>query len=251
MRGLTAMDEHRIEAAAGRLVAARRAGQRVQLSPEETPRDFTEGFALQDAVAAQLGQRPIGWKLLVPDGTVVFAPILASDEVPVGGTWRVHGGQPAGIEVEIAYRMGATVPATATLEQVLDAVASAHVVFELCQSRLADPANVPRHVGLADSVSNAGVVVGDAIPGWRKKDMRQIPGRLNVDGKVHMEGKSVDPVHILSLVPAALASRGKKLEAGQVIITGSLVGMNWLDGSHDLEGVIEGCGRVACRLEAV
>ncbi len=241
----------KISTAATRLVAARRAGQRVQLSPEETPRDFAEGFALQDAIVAQLGQRTIGWKLLVADGTTIFAPILASDDVAAGGTWRVVGGQPAGIEVEIAFRMGATVPATATRDQILDAVASAHVVFELCQSRIADPAHVPRHVGLADSVSNAGVVVGDAISGWRSMEMRDVPGRLSVDGKVHTEGKSVDPFHILSMVPAALATRGKVLEAGQVIITGSLVGMNWLDGSHTLEGVIDGCGRVACRLEAV
>ena len=82
-------------------------------------------------------------------------------------------------------------------------------------------------------------------------EMRDVPGRLSVDGKVHTEGKSVDPFHILSMVPAALATRGKVLEAGQVIITGSLVGMNWLDGSHALEGHIDGCGRVACRLEAV
>ena len=245
------MSTELIGATAAKLVAARRAGQRITLSAAETPRSFAEGFALQDAVVAALGQRPIGWKLLVADGTPIFAPILASDEVTDGGTWRVIGGQPAGIEVEIAFRMGATMPETATRDQILDAVASAHVVFELCQSRIADPANAPRHVGLADCVSNAGVVVGDAISGWRSMDMRDAPGRLLVDGKLHMEGKSVDPFHILSMVPAALATRGKALEAGQVVITGSLVGMNWLEGSHALEGLIDGCGRVACRLEAV
>lgn len=245
------MSRDRIATTAARLIAARRAGQRISLSVDEAPRDFAEGFAIQDAVVAALDQPTIGWKLLLADGNPIFAPILASDEVPAGGTWRVQGGQPAGIEVEIAFRMGATVPAGATPEQILDAVASAHVVFELCQSRLADPNDQPRHVGLADCVSNAGVVVGDAIAGWRSINLRDVPGRLNVDGSLHKEGRSVDPLHILLLVPGALAGRGKKLEAGQVVITGSLVGMNWLDGSHDLEGVIEGCGRVACRLAAI
>jgi 2-keto-4-pentenoate hydratase len=170
--------------------------------------------------------------------------------VPAGGTWKVTGSEPAGIELEVAFRLGRDVPAGATEAQLLDAVAAAHVVFELCQSRLAEPAKQPRHVMLADCIANAGLVVGDEIAGWRNLDLRGRSGRLLVDGKPYAEGKSADPLAALALLEPAMTARGKRLEAGQVVITGSVIGMNWLTGRHALEGVIDGLGRVAMGLDA-
>jgi 2-oxo-3-hexenedioate decarboxylase/2-keto-4-pentenoate hydratase len=185
-----------------------------------------------------------------PDGAVIFAPILQSGRIAAGGTWEVTGTEPAGIELEIAFRMGRAVAASASTEQILDAVESAHVVFELCQSRIAEPEKQPRHVMLADCIANAGIVMGPSISRWRDRDLKAVPGRLLVDGKVHVEGKSVDPIAALQMLPAALGKRGKLLAAGQTVITGSLIGMNWLKGRHDLKGIIDGCGDVAIRLAA-
>jgi 2-keto-4-pentenoate hydratase len=244
-------DPRRIAAIAEHLLAARRQGARIALAGPDLPRDFEEGFAIQDKVVAALGSPAIGWKVMqVPDGPVIFAPILQSDRIPAGGIWNVLGKEPAGIELEIAFRFAADVPANATPEAVLDAVAAAHVVFELCQSRLADPSSQPRHVMLADCIANAGLVLGPEIAGWRSQDFRVRPGRLLVDGKLHAEGKSADPIATLQMLPPALARRGKHLAAGQIVITGSLIGMNWLTGRHALEGIIDGCGKVALDLVA-
>jgi 2-keto-4-pentenoate hydratase len=138
----------------------------------------------------------------------------------------------------------------ASADAVLDAVAAAHVVFELCQSRLAEPASLPRHVQLADCIANAGIVVGPEIAGWREIDLSGRSGRLLVDGKLHAEGKSPDPIAALLLLPPAMARRGRRLEAGQIVITGSLIGMNWLTGRHELKGMVEGCGEVGITLAA-
>jgi len=181
---------------------------------------------------------------------VVFAPILAGGLVPAGGTWTVAGSEPAGIELEIAFRMGTDGAPDATGTDLLDAVASAHVVFELCQSRLAQPETVPRHISLADFISNAGIIVGGRFPGWREMELKAVPGRLFVDGQLHIEGKSADPRRALSLLPAALAKRGKALKAGHVVITGSLIGMNWLTGRHAIRGEIDGCGAVEASVVA-
>jgi 2-keto-4-pentenoate hydratase len=245
------MSQDRLAAVADRLLAARQQGARIQLGAAETPKDFEEGFAIQDQVVAALASPVMGWKVMkVPDGPVIFAPILQSGRVAAGGAWEVVGREPAGIELEIAFRMGRDVPPGATLVQVLDAVAAAHVVFELCQSRLADPGKQPRHVMLADCIANAGIVVGPEIAGWRSADLKARPGRLLVDGKVHIEGKSVDPIDALQMLPPVLSARGKQLAAGQIVITGSLIGMNWLTGRHDLKGIIDGCGEVALTLAA-
>jgi 2-keto-4-pentenoate hydratase len=245
------MSENRLAAIAERIVAAHRKGDRIVLAGADAPADFEEGFVIQDRVVAALASPTIGWKVMaVPNGPVIFAPILQSGRVAAGGTWEVAGREPAGIELEIAFRMGSEVRAGATAAQVLDAVESAHVVFELCQSRLAEPAKQPRHVMLADCIANAGLVVGPEIRGWRSENLTERAGRLLVDGKVHVEGKSVDPIAALQLLPPALAARGKSLAVGQIVITGSLVGMNWLAGRHDLKGVIDGCGEVAIKLAA-
>jgi 2-keto-4-pentenoate hydratase len=188
--------------------------------------------------------------MAVPQGPVLFAPILQSGRVAAGGTWEVVGREPAGIELEIAFRMGRDVPPNATPEQVLDAVASAHVVFELCQSRVAEPSKQPRHVMLADCIANAGLVVGPEIRGWRGENLTERAARLLVDGKVHVEGRSTDPIGALQMLPPALVARGKALSAGQIVITGSLIGMNWLTGRHALKGVIDGLGDVAIKLAA-
>lgn len=245
------MSKDRLAGIAERIVAARRHGARVALTGPGAPADFEEGFAIQDLVVAALASPIIGWKVMaVPQGPVIFAPILQSGRVAAGGIWEVVGREPAGIELEIAFRMGHDVPPNAKPEQVLDAVASAHVVFELCQSRVAEPAKQPRHVMLADCIANAGLVVGSEIRGWRGENLVERAARLLVDGKVHVEGKSVDPIGALQMLPPALAARGKALSAGQIVITGSLIGMNWLTGHHDLEGVIDRLGDVAIKLAA-
>jgi len=241
----------RLAAIADRLVAARRQGARVALAGADVPKDYEEGFAIQDKVVAALASPVIGWKVMeVPGGPVIFAPILQSGRLAPGGTWEVAGKEPAGIELEIAFRFGSDVPPGATPAQVLDAVAAAHVVFELCQSRIADPGKQPRHVMLADCIANAGIVIGPEIAGWRSQDLKARPGRLLVDGTVHIEGKSVDPVAALQMLPPVLAARGKRLAAGQIVITGSLIGMNWLTSRHTLEGIVDGCGTVAIELAA-
>src|SRR5262245_17633360 len=202
------MSDTRIAAIADRLAAARRQGARIALGGPDLPRDFEEGFAIQDQVVAALDSAVVGWKVMqVPDGPVIFAPILQSGRVAPGGTWSVAGKEPAGIELEIAFRFGSDVAPGAAPAQVLDAVAAAHVVLELCQSRIADPAAQPRHVVLADCIANAGLVVGPEIADWRRQSLAARPGRLLVDGQVHIEGKSVDPVATLQLLPPAMAAR--------------------------------------------
>jgi 2-keto-4-pentenoate hydratase len=245
------MPNERLASIAARLLQARRQGARISLSMAEMPRDFEEGFEIQERVVPELASAIIGWKVMpVANGPVIYAPILQSGRVEANGTWTVVGSEPAGLELEIAFRFGRAVTPDASADALLDAVAAAHVVFELCQSRLAEPASLPRHVQLADCIANAGIVVGPEIARWREIDLSGRSGRLLVDGKLHAEGKSLDPIAALLLLPPAMARRGRRLEAGQIVITGSLIGMNWLTGRHALKGMVEGCGEVGITLAA-
>ena len=182
------MSEDRLDGIAARLVAARQQGARISLSAAQTPNDFEEGFAIQERVVPALKSPIIGWKVMpVANGPVIYAPILDAGRVEANGTWTVVGSEPAGLELEIAFRLGRSVAPEAAAGQVLDAVAAAHVVFELCQSRIADPARLPRHVMLADCIANAGLVVGPEIAGWREQESGEVgEGPTAVASLVHL-----------------------------------------------------------------
>ena len=99
------MPDNRLAAIADRLVAARRQGARVALAGADVPKDYDEGFAIQDKVVAALASPVIGWKVMeVPGGPVIFAPILESGRLAPGGTWEVAGKEPAGIPLEAARK---------------------------------------------------------------------------------------------------------------------------------------------------
>jgi 2-keto-4-pentenoate hydratase len=244
------MTSDRIAAAAERLTEARRTGTRIHLGGD-TPQDWAEGFAVQDKVVQALGSPIMGWKVIeMPDGLVIHAPLLASGDIKAGAQWASVGPEPAGIELEIAFRMKRDVPLGATPDEILDCVGTGLVVFELCQSRLADPSAQPRHVSLADCISNSGIVIGQDIPDWRTLDLKGRLGRLLVDGKVLIEGRSIDPIRALQVLAPALGAAGKPLKAGHIVITGSLIGMNWINGAHALKGEIDDLGTVAVGLKA-
>jgi len=245
------MTPDQVKRTAERLLAARREGARVAFGAGELPQSLADAFAIQEEVVAGLASPVIGWKVIeLPTKEVIFAPLLQSGVVPAGGVWTTAGRAPAGIELEIAFRMGRDVPAGAAPSAILDCIEAAHVVFELCESRLADPDSQPQPAKLADCILNSGIVVGASFPDWRTRDLRAVPGRLFVDDRLHKEGRSVDPIRAIQVLAPALAGAGKTLSKGQIVITGSLIGMNWLTGRHALRGVIDGCGEVAVGLAA-
>ena len=161
------------------------------------------------------------------------------------------GKEPAGIELEIAFRLGSDVPAGATPAQVLDAVAAAHVVFELCQSpHRRARGKQPRHVMLADCIANAGLVVGPEIAVGAARTSRRARAACWSTARCTSRARAS-----IRSAPCRCCRRrwpraASALAAGQIVITGSLIGMNWLTGRHALKGIIDGCGEVAIELAA-
>ena len=52
------------EAASAAILAALKSGEKLQgLPPQQMPRDMDEGFALQQAVIAGVGEQIVGWKI--------------------------------------------------------------------------------------------------------------------------------------------------------------------------------------------
>ncbi|HWM63489.1 MAG TPA: fumarylacetoacetate hydrolase family protein [Solirubrobacterales bacterium] len=94
------------------------------------------------------------------------------------------------------------------------------------------------------------VLSADAMPEWRTAT-----GRVRVDGEVWCEGGTADPAHDVGEM-LAYAAAGERLDAGDVISTGTMPGCcgleldRWIRPGQTVELEIDGIGTVANRIGA-
>lgn len=92
------------------------------------------------------------------------------------------------------------------------------------------------------------VLTADALPDWTAAT-----GRVRVDGEVWCEGRTANPRHSLGEM-LAYASAGERLDAGDVISTGTMPGCcgleldRWVRPGQTVELEIDGIGTLANRI---
>ena len=151
------------------------------------------------------------------------------------------------IESEIALKLGAALPATGapwTRETVAPAVAGAMAAFELIEDRNADYARTEATSLIVENCWNGGIVVGTPKP-VTSATVTGIPGRLAIDGQTVGEGRAEDPYATLAWLANLLAERDRGLDAGMVVITGSLIPTLSIATGQRAEFTVEGLGEVA------
>jgi 2-keto-4-pentenoate hydratase len=220
---------HDVAAIAAALTAARAGGDPV--SPHAPPPDLATAYAVQAAVAAAHGGIA-GWKGGPADPAAARAsPILAGQVRPSPARFAGAAMRIIGVEAEIAFVMArgfAAGPAPGA-DAVLDAVAAAHVAIEVCDTRIEPWRDADPLWKLADCQSNLGLVLGDAIPGWRTHDFAAQHARLHADGAL-IGGRddlppSGDPRSVLVAVVQHLVERREGIRPGAAVTTGSWTGM--------------------------
>lgn len=94
------------------------------------------------------------------------------------------------------------------------------------------------------------VLTPDALPDWT-----QATGRVRVDGEQWCEGTTANPQHTLGAM-LAYASAGERLDAGDVISTGTMPGCcgleldRWIQPGQTVELEIDGIGTLTNRISA-
>ncbi|HJQ57406.1 MAG TPA: fumarylacetoacetate hydrolase family protein [Vineibacter sp.] len=251
---MTPDDIDRIAAA---LLDARR--RFVQITPPgPTPASEAEVYAIQDKVAAALG--PVeGWKVgaRAPDATPTCAPLLAGHVVPGPARFEASTMHRHGVEAEVAFRIGHDLPASRTAPDaatVLDAVASAHVVIEAVDTRLANRESLDPLWPLADNGMNKALVVGPAFAGWRALDYDRQPVTLLVDGKplVDRAGGNTggSPLRLLVWLASHVVTVRGGLRAGQIVTTGSWVGLHFVAPGAEVVARFPGLGETSISFPA-
>lgn len=211
-------------------------------------------FAVQEAVAARLG--PVGGFKVArpPDAPIVIAPIMARDIYQSPAEISVSKGEEVGVELEYAFRLIAPLPDPGLPDfemQLRDAV-ELLPIFELVQSRLADPKDAGAAMKMLDNQLNGAVVLGEALRDWQAVDVTRADARLVLGSKTLLNGAARvpggDAFATLCALARALGTHCGGLQPGHVVITGSLNGLPWVNGPLIAQGEIFGLGTVSMTL---
>jgi 2-keto-4-pentenoate hydratase len=229
-----------IEILADRVAAAQAQGAR--FVPMAEVRDDPDlAYAVQDRLLARWGQGlgPIGgWKVGL---TTPRMQALCGVSQPIGGAIfasRIHASPASvragdfvrlGLEFELSFRVGATPPDGGGLDAVsirehLDAASAS---YELIDDRDADYAILDGASMVADNSWNRGLVLSGP------RSLADLPTLTGLDCVLERDGEVIDrgctddvggdPLAIVAWLANLLHQRGRRLEAGQWIMTGSMV----------------------------
>lgn len=243
------------------LFAARRDGAILALAggPEAEADGYRLQFALHERLTAEGWGQRVGWK--VGATTKVMQDLLVIDHPCAGGIMaeRVHQGRAglasegfrrAGIECEIAARLASDIPMAGAHD--IDGV-SAHVgavmaAMEIVDDRYADFRQTPAATLIADDFFQSAAVLGPEVQDWRGLDLAAMVGVTTIDRAEAGRGEGAEvmghPLAALAWLADCLGALGVALKAGDVVLLGSLVAVQWLDGPANATAEILGLGRV-------
>ena len=250
--------------AAAQLAAAWTSGRGFAAAAHPAPPDLDAVFAVQRALVASVApQRRIDtWKISPrrPDAAPVAAPIPTRRTSPA--TLRGAPGRLLGVEGEIAYRFDRDLPPRArpySDSEVREAVGTAHVAIEVCATRFTDWAGAPVLWKLADLQSTAVLVIdegmlGEGLRDWRTLDYTQLEAVLSIDGSERLRRRNAhpngDPATLLVDLVAHACAHGDGIRAGDIVTTGSWIGLFEVNLPARVEVRFDGVGAVRLALEA-
>jgi 2-keto-4-pentenoate hydratase len=258
------MDAAKIDKAAEWLAAARQNGMAVSEMPAELkPATADEGYAIQRGVRAKMiaqGKgKLIGWKVGATTAPMqkllnlpgpAAGPILASAEMTSPATLNFSDYRKVGIECEVCVTLKSPLPAMPG--QKVDRTAAAAAVgairtaIEVVDNRYGDFASTGAPTIIADGVFHNAVILGQEIKDWQKLDLVECDGTTSANGAVKLAGKGKDvlghPLESLAWLANLLAGQGERLEAGQIVMTGSLPLPYWANKGETVEVNITGLG---------
>jgi 2-keto-4-pentenoate hydratase len=204
------------------------------------PADLDEAYAIRQAfeeIAIAGGRGAVaGFKIGLT--TPIMQQLCGVTEPVYGAIFagEVHHGRAQldarnycrlGIETEIAVRLGEDLPHGGDPERVAGAVESCMAAIELLEDLRHDYKRLSAAAMVAGNVWNAGIVVGAPVTDWRHLDLAQLGARLTINGSEIGRGKGGDvmgnPLNALAWLAEKRASEGAPLRRGTIVMTGSMV----------------------------
>jgi 2-keto-4-pentenoate hydratase len=235
------MDDIAAQRAAEWLVAEHQAEHRfTTLPPPAAPATISDAYDIQDRYVALLRREngePVGYKVGLTSAAMqafcgishpIAGVVLGSRLLRTGASVARADFGRLGLEFEIAVRIKSDVPQAATAyaaETIAPFIDGVGAAIELVDDRAADYTGLDVRSLVADNSWNAGIVLSDFKRDW--PDLAPLLGRATKDGDPIGEGYGRDilghPFNSVAWLASQLAARGTALEAGQVVMTGSVM----------------------------
>jgi 2-keto-4-pentenoate hydratase len=228
------------------------------LPSEVAPNSVGEAYAVQEALRelwTPLYGPVVGLKIATT--TKIMQQLMGIDRPCAGMIYerRVHH-SPATlrladymnlmIECELAVRLCRSLPRGKHPYSAADARSAAGEVmpaFELIEDRKAHYKTTSALSLIADNAWNAGIVLGPAVPVPASLELNGLQGRLTINGSARGEGRTDDPMGALAWVANLAVERGRPLEAGMAVMTGSVIPTLPIAAGDRFVFEIEGLGR--------
>ncbi len=236
-----------MEAAIVLLVEARRTDERIAaLNYAPDPAEI--GHEIQDKVAARLGEPIGGFKANAPPGApairgAIFARMIYGSPARIAAALVPD----LAVEGEIAFRFLRGLPARDTdytRAEVTEAVI-ALAAIEVVSGRLIDWRSRPAGEQLADCLNNGALVTGGEVADWQHLDIANLPVAAFVNGERILQQLGGHPTGDPLGVAVALANierRNSGVKAGQIVTTGSCIGIRSLQSGDRFTVTFEGLG---------
>lgn len=223
--------------------------------PESGPLSVAQAYAVQRAVwREKVGEvRPAAWKVGAPNQHTepTAAAIFPHRVAHCPAHFLADDFRTLGVEAEIALCFGRDLPVRATpylRDEILDAIASAHVAMELVHTRLTDPDAAGPLWRLADNLLNGGLVIGEAIPNWRTLDFSVLSVRVEANGCLLAETLGRPPLDdLFHCLPWWISHIGGA-KTGDIVTTGAWNGMHPVGLPAEVNVEFVGVGDISARI---
>jgi 2-keto-4-pentenoate hydratase len=247
---------------AERIVRLFRSRQPTEVLPTELyPADLDEAYAIRHAfekIEEATGRGSVaGYKIGLT--TAVMQRLCGIDEPCYGAIFarEVHhrpAALPAdnycriGVETEIAFELGEDLPRGVDRDRLAETVASAMAAIELIEDLRYDYTRLDAAAMVAANVWNAGVVLGTPVSDWQKLDLARVTAQLSINGRKIGSGNGGDvmghPLNALAWLADKLATAGTPLRRGMIVMTGSMVPIQYPAAGDRVLVEIAGLGTV-------
>lgn len=252
-----------VKSIAKALAEARVQGRKLDAYPGDAPASETLAFSMQCEAAEMTGWTQTGWKIgctskMAQDMLRATGPfpgqIYAQRTFANGGEVPISASAIRLVEPEIAFTMARDLPRGVTahsVEDVLGAAASVHLSLELVNRRLPGGLEDGNMWNIADGGCNDAFVLGpanDVLPAGRYAALE-----LNVskNDQPATTGIGVNalggPDIALAWLANYLNTQGLMLKAGDVITTGVVTGLVYVDPGDEIISTCAELGEVSAR----
>jgi 2-keto-4-pentenoate hydratase len=207
---------------------------------EYLPAAYFDRLSLDEAYRIQLalierrctaGERQIGWKVGLTSKAIqqqfglhepCFGCILETR--PNGHVFAAGELIRPGFETELCMRLGRPLTGQVSMEEARAAVTVVYPSFEIIETR-GDPGQIA--LMLADNAQQHSVILGEPVALTPSLQLDQVEARVELSGTVVATGVGAavldHPLNSIVWLARKLGEYGRSLQAGEFVMTGSLV----------------------------